>query len=308
LLTDLRYAIRGLRRAPIFTGAAIATLALGIAVNTIVFTIIHSLAFRPMPVRDARRIVRIYPVDATGHRQNLFSYLDYTDLSTALHAFEGMAGYMPVIVTAGDRGEPRDALAYAVSSSYFPLLGMQPSHGRAFAREEEADPGRGRVAVISHSLWSRQFAGREQALGTNVTLNGQDFTIIGVGPPRFMGTEPLAPDFWVPLSALPIVEPGADRLRDREDGAMLVVGRLRADASVDSAERSLSIVAAQLGAVQPGPGRPASVMLAPGTFFTVASDLRPLIQLVLCIVALVLVIASANIANLVLPRAAGRRK
>jgi len=152
MLADLRYAVRGLRRAPIFTAAAIATLALGIAVNTLVFTVIHSLAFRPMPVRDAERIVRLYPVDATGRRQNLFSYLDYLDISTALHAFEGMAAYIPVAVTAADREEPREALAYAVSSSYFPLLGIQPSRGRIFTRDEEDDPGSGRVALISYSL------------------------------------------------------------------------------------------------------------------------------------------------------------
>jgi putative ABC transport system permease protein len=113
MLKDVRYAVRGLRRTPIFTAAAIATLALGIAVNTLVFTIINSLAFRPMPVRDAERVVRIYPVDGTGRRQNLFSYPDYVDLSTAVHAFAGMAGYIPVAVTAADRDEPREALAYA---------------------------------------------------------------------------------------------------------------------------------------------------------------------------------------------------
>ena len=308
MLADLRYAARGLRRAPVFTAAAIATLALGIAVNTLVFTIINSLAFRPMPVRDAERIVRIYPVDATGRRQNLFSYLDYLEISTALHAFEGMAGYIPVAVTAADREEPREALAYAVSSSYFPLLGIQPSRGRIFTREEEDDSGSGRVALISYSLWTRQFAGREDVLGTEVTLNGQGFTIIGVGPARFMGTEPLAPDFWVPLSAQPIVEPGADKRRDRREDWLLVLGRLRADVTVDSAERSLSITAAKLSAVQPGPRRPATGVLAPGTFFTAAADVRPLIRLVLGVVALVLVIASANIANLVLTRAASRRR
>src|SRR4029450_2078449 len=164
MLKDVRYAVRGLRRAPVFTAAAIATLALGIAVNTLVFTIINSLAFRPMPVRDAERIVRIYPGDATGRRQNLFSYLDYLEVSTALHAFEGIAGYIPVAVTAADREEPREALAYAVSSSYFPLLGIQPARGRIFTREEEDDPGSGRVALISYSLWTRQFAGREEVL------------------------------------------------------------------------------------------------------------------------------------------------
>ena len=308
MLIDVRYAARGLRRAPIFTAAAIATLALGIAVNTLVFTIINSLAFRPMPVRDAERVVRIYPVDGTGHRQNLFSYPDYVDLSTAVHAFEGMAGYIPVAVTAADRDEPREALAYAVSSSYFPLLGIHPSRGRSFSREEENDPGAGRVAVVSHALWTGHFAANDAVLGTTVTLNGRPFTIVGVGPLRFMGTEPLEPDYWIPLSAQPIVGSEGDKRHDREFGWLLVVGRLRSNVSIDSAARSLSIAASKLAEVQPGPRRPSTVILAPGTFFTLEPDARSVLQLVLGVVALLLVIASANIANLVLTRAAGRRK
>ena len=308
MLKDVRYAVRGLRRTPIFTAAAIATLALGIAVNTLVFTIINSLAFRPMPVRDAERVVRIYPVDGTGRRQNLFSYPDYVDLSTAVHAFEGIAGYIPVAVTAADRDEPREALAYAVSSSYFPLLGIHPSRGRSFSREEENDPGAGRVAVISHALWTGHFAASDAVLGTTVTLNGRPFTIVGVGPSRFMGTEPLEPDYWIPLSAQPIVGSEGDKRDDREFGSLLVVGRLRSNVSIDSAARSLSMATSKLAEVQPGPRRPSTVILAPGTFFTLEPDARSVLQLVLGVVALLLVIASANIANLVLTRAAGRRK
>jgi predicted permease len=308
MLKDVRYAVRGLRRTPIFTAAAIATLALGIAVNTLVFTIINSLAFRPMPVRDAERVVRIYPMDGTGRRQNLFSYPDYVDLSTAVHAFEGIAGYIPVAVTAADRDEPREALAYAVSSSYFPLLGIHPSRGRSFSREEENDPGAGRVAVISHALWTGHFAASDAVLGTTVTLNGRPFTIVGVGPSRFMGTEPLEPDYWIPLSAQPIVGSEGDKRDDREFGSLLVVGRLRSNVSIDSAARSLSMATAKLAEVQPGPRRPSTVILAPGTFFTLEPDARSVLQLVLGVVALLLVIASANIANLVLTRAAGRRK
>jgi predicted permease len=305
-MRDLRYVLRGLRRAPTFTAAASLTLAIGIAVNTIVFTLINSLALRPMPVEDAGRVVRIYPVDAAGRRHNLFSYPDYVDVSGADHGLEGIAGYIPVAVTALEGETPRDALAYAVSSSYFRLLGIRPSLGRSFSIEEETDPG-ARVALVSHALWTRR-GGTPAILGRTVTLNGQAFSIVGVGPARFMGTEPLAPDFWVPLSMLPVVEPSENTLQDRSAGRLLVVGRLAPGMPDERAARSVSVVVSRLSRLGAGSERPVAATVAPGTFFTAGPEVRPVIRLALGIVGLVLVIACANIANLVLTRAAGRRK
>jgi predicted permease len=308
MLNDFRYALRGLRRAPTFTAAAGVTLALGIAVNTIVFTVIHSLAFRPLPVRAAQDVVRIYPVDAAGRRHNLFSHADYAELNGPAPGFEGLAAYIPAAVTAADGESPREALAYVVSASYFQLLGIGLSLGRSFSAQEEADPGAGRVTVISHSLWTRRFDGRADVLGRTVAINGQAFAIIGIGPSRFMGTEPLEPDFWVPLSAHDVIEPGAGNLRGSAAGTLLIVGRLAEGISKEAAERSLSLAASRLPRGAPRPGRPVAVAVVAGTFFTATPELRPVIRLALGVVALVLVIACANIANLVLTRAAGRRR
>src|SRR3954470_16677504 len=141
MLNDLRYAIRALRAAPAFTLVAVATLALGIAVNTIAFTLLNSLALRPMPVRDATRVVRIYPVDANGSRQNLFSYPDYQSYREQLESFDAVLAYIPSEVTLGSATPEVDAqpgFAYAVSASHFPTLGIEPSLGRSFTADEEA--------------------------------------------------------------------------------------------------------------------------------------------------------------------------
>src|SRR5215218_5925104 len=140
MLNDLRHAMRALRSAPAFTFVAVSTLALGIAANTIAFTLLNSLALRPMPVRDAGRVVRIYPVDSSGHRQNLFSYPDFESYRQQLQSFEALVAYIPGEVTVSLDApdvEPQAGIAYAVSANHFPELGIEPTLGRSFTGEEE---------------------------------------------------------------------------------------------------------------------------------------------------------------------------
>jgi predicted permease len=310
MLTDIRYSIRALRGAPAFTLVAVSTLALGIAVNTIAFTLLNSLALRPMPVRDADRIVRIYPVDINGRRRNLFSYPDYLSYRDQLTSFDQVVAYIPEEVTLGLGGgdpEPQPGLAYAVSANHFPTLGIEPSLGRGFTTEEEQSTSSGRVAVISYAMWERRYSGATDVVGRPVNVNGRPFTIVGVGPRQFVGTEPLAPDVWVPLSAQPILR-GRDALNDRNEAWLLVLGRLGAGGSRGSAEQEVSVVAARLSASFPAPDRPVRATIAPGTFFPLERELTPVVVLVMATIGLVLIIACANIANLSLARAAAMRR
>jgi hypothetical protein len=208
MLNDLRFALRTFVRQPSYAFAAVATLALGIAVNTVAFTAVDALVLRPMPVPDASRVVRAYPVEASGRRMNLFSYPDYLDYRAAAAAFETLAAYIPADVTAGrsslDRGttEPRAALAYVVSADYFDLTGVRAAIGRVLRPDDER---RGtRSVVLGQTFWRSRFGADPSAIGSTIALNGTTFTIVGVAAAGFAGTEPLVADCWIPLTDLPI--------------------------------------------------------------------------------------------------------
>src|SRR5262249_17378359 len=194
-MNDVRYALRSFARRPSFAVAAIATLALGIAVNTIAFSLINSLLLRPIPVPAAGRVVRVYPVDPHGRRQNILSSADYVDYRNAATAFETLAGYVPAEMTTGrsslDRGlvEPRAAVGYVVAANYFDLTGVRPALGRVLQPGDERSDGR--VAVLSDAFWQSRLAGNPAAIGSTIALNGTAFTIVGVAAPGFAGTEPL---------------------------------------------------------------------------------------------------------------------
>jgi putative ABC transport system permease protein len=307
VIQDIRYALRTLRRSPLFAVSAIVTLGVGIAVNTIAFTLLNSLALRQMPVRDADRVVRLYPVDNGGHRHNLFSYADYVDYRKAASMFDDLTAYIPTSVTTQLDGEVEDRIAYVVTPNYFTVLGFDPSIGRLFgpADERAADQA---IAVISHSLWRTRFASDPAIVGRSIVINHRSFTIVGVGPSRFSGTEPLAPDAWVLASMQRTVLPPDDLLNNRSAEWLLVVGRLGGNVSRDAAATALSATARHLATEYPGSDRPSAVTVVPGTFFTLDPGIWPVIILVLAIVGLVLAIACANVGNLVVARTTGRQR
>jgi macrolide transport system ATP-binding/permease protein len=314
VIGDLRYALRALARHPSFSLAAIAMLAIGITTNTIAFTLIDSLALRPMPVRDASRVVRIYPVDANGRRSNLISYPDYVDYRNQTPGFDALAAYIPAEATSGrwsgDGGgsaSARGILAYVASTEYFAVVGMQPALGRVLLPTDE-QPGAAPVAVIGYAFWQSRFNADPAVIGSELIVNGRAFAIVGVAPAGFVGTEPLVADVWVPLSAHQIVLPKETSFEDRAATSLLVIGRLARGTSWASARSALSVVAGRLGTAFPGPSRPEDIALEAGTFFTVDPGARPLIAIVMGTVGLVLCIACANVANLMLARAASRQR
>jgi predicted permease len=312
MLADIRYALRTFAKRPSFAVAAIATLALGIAVNTIAFSLLNSLALRPMPIPGATRVVRLHPVDASGRIGNLISYSDYLDYRSGSAAFEAMAAYIPADLTAGrsslDRSvvTPRAALGYVVSASYFDLTGVRPALGRVLQAGD--DTAGARLAVLSHAFWQSRFGGAAAVVGATLTLNGEPFTIVGVAAPGFAGTEPLVADVWVPAGALTVAVPGSLPLSARDAPAFLVIGRLAPSTSRARAGETMNVVAARLAVANPGPARPAGAAVTPGTFFTLDPGIKPVIAGVMAVVGLVLLIACANVANLILARAASRQR
>ena len=314
VIGDLRYAVRALARRPSFSLAAIAMLAIGITTNTIVFTLIDSLVLRPMPVREPSRVVRVYPVDATGRRGNLLSYPDYVDYRDQTPGFDALAAYIPADATsgrwsgdAGGSASARGILAYLASPEYFAVVGMQPAIGRVLLPTDE-QPGAAPVAVVGHSFWQSRFNSDPAVIGSELVVNGRAFAIVGVAPPEFTGTEPLVADVWVPISAHQIVLPSETGFEDRATSSLLVIGRLARGISRTSAGSGLSVVARRLATAFPGASRPEDVAVEAGTFFTVDPGARPLIALVMGTVGLVLCIACANVANLMLARAASRQR
>lgn len=312
MLGDIRYALRTFAKRPSYAVATIATLALGITVNTVAFSLINSLMLRPMPVRDAGRVVRVYPVDPDGRRANLFSYPDYLEYRQSAAGFETLAAYIPAEMTAGqstlDLGviEPRAALGYVVSASYFDLTGVRAALGRVLQPADDR-PG-SHVVVISHLFWQTRFGGDPAAVGATLTLNGTPLTIVGVAAPGFAGTEPIVADCWVSLTELATTIGGTRQPLDRGTGSLLVVGRLVPGGSRASAAQALTLTARQLAQAYPGFRRPGSVEVVPATFFTVDPGLKPIIAGIMAVVGLVLLIACANAANLALARAASRRR
>ncbi|MEJ7811390.1 MAG: ABC transporter permease, partial [Gemmatimonadaceae bacterium] len=316
MLQDLRSALRTLAKSPGFTAVVVLTLALGIGVNTAVFSVVNAALLRPLPVERPEELVRVFtsessPPGAPQRRYGATSYPDYLDLRARTDAFAGMVTYIPITLSliSGDAvGETRTG-GLAVSANYFAVLGVRPALGRAFAADEEVAGAASTVAVISDALWRTRFGGDRGVIGRTVTLAKQPFVIIGVAPAGFVGTViGPATEIWFPIGAHPLVQPGRDWLRERNARFLPVLARLapgatlaRAQGSLDAAARELSETYAASSSGRAFTAAPSGTMLdaamrEQGPVMGIAATLMTL-------VALVLLVACANIANMLLARA-----
>lgn len=310
IVTELTFAARALRRAPIFTIVSIGSLAIGIGANVAVFSLANTLLLRPLPVPAAERLARVgrsTPESPFGP----VSYSEYREIATAIAPVAELVGNYPTsaIVTAPDG--PKQAWVELVSGNYFAALALRPALGRGLTPDDDRMAGDGAVIVISHRLWRDRFAGDTAAIGRVLRLNGRPFTVIGVAPPEFRGTfTGFAIDGWVPVTMQSVVSPGAGSLARRDDRFLMLLAARRAGAEDRSLPAALGVVASRLQAAQRDPRDDVRLELATagGVHPFVARIVRAFVGLLQAIVLLVLLIACVNLANVLLVRASARQR
>src|SRR5262245_61836685 len=323
LLQDLRYGARMLVKHPGFTLIAVLTLALGIGVNTALFTVFNALMLKPLPVKDPDSLVSFSGVDRNGGRRQLFSYLDYLDYLDRNTTLTELVVWSKAAVTLGGIQVGRDDLAVAganyifgqiVSANYFAALGAEMDLGRGFLPEEDRTPGTSPVIVLSHQFWQRQFDSDQRIIGKIIRLQSQSFTVVGVTAREFIGVTPETSAFWTPLMMRDQVIPlglGENRrwLTERDADSFMLLGRLKPGVAPQAAQAEMSVIAQRLAQQYPGENRKTRV--APksnASFINLEAKQWPLIVPVLIAFGLTLLIACANLANLLLALAALRQK
>jgi putative ABC transport system permease protein len=322
LLQDIRYGVRMLTKRPAFTFVAALSLALGIGANTTIFTVINGLLLTPIPVHDASTLGMVFMTDsASGAIAGFGGYLpmsfpNYEDIRDQNDVFEQMTAVSFGGGILSGEDEPIQLPGFMVTHEYFDVLGVEPARGRFFRPEEDENPGTHYVAVVSYGLWERQFGADEGIVGSTMNINGVPFTVVGVAPEGFTGTlQGFQPDLiWTPFMTYPTLLPVnfRDWPENRRAGLMTsVIGRLKPGVSHEAANTAVKTIAVRLEDQYPevNSNRSADVTEFTQLFNPTAQGAASAMGGVLMgIVGLVLLIACANVANLLLARAATREK
>jgi predicted permease len=316
LWQDLRFSTRMLAKNPGFTLVAVITLALGIGANTAIFSLIDSVLLKLLPVKDPAQLVTLANTTGAGEKGHPFSYPLYQDLRERNQVFAGILAYSGVALNLSGNGQKERVAGQLVSGNFFSVLGVQPLLGRVFTDADNQSPGRHHVTILSHSFWQRRFASNPGMVGETVHLNGYPFTVIGVAPPGFFGVEVgAAPELWVPMMMQPQVSGFADRLQRRNHWWITLMARLKPGVSERQAQAATEALCQQINGEMPAGKlrdflleqhiqlRPASQGLS-----SLRSQFRQPLLVLMGVVGLVLLIACANLANLLLARATARQK
>ncbi len=295
---DVRYALRTLARAPGFTAIAVLTLGLGIGANTAIFSVVNAVLLRPLPYREPAGLVMVNEVHPEG-TSNTVSFPNYDDWRRADGPFTSLALHRDASFNLAGRAEPERASGALVSANFFRTLGLSPSAGRYFDDTEDRAGGDD-VAVISDALWHRRFAGDPRAVGSTLSVDGRPFAIVGVAAPGF--NYPNRAEVWIPVSNdIP------DLLDNRGLHAYKVIGRLEQGATLEGATAHFQVMASRLGAEYPATNKGWGVAVTP-LQQALVEDVRPTLIVLLGAVGFVLLIASANVANMMLARGTARRR
>lgn len=334
VLQDLRYALRMLRRSFGFSAVAVFALALGIGINTAAFTAYKAFFKRPLDARNSGQMVNTAVIVKSGETMPYFSYPDYEAYRDNLHSFSGLIAWEGIerfrlsgVGTAQKNrenatgtlvgrlgllpatlGDAEFVTTFVVSENYFSVLGAAPIRGRLF-RADDAAP----EVLISANFWQQRFGGDAQILGKTIRLNGVPFAVVGVTPRDFVGTSVAVPDFFVPMSAEPLIHPGDNWLRNRDDLCCRIYGRLAPGVTMEQAQAEMNALAEHLRTLHDPPSeraKTAKIVVWPGSPFPYPlknyGGLRYAVFLIMAGVGMVLVVACANVASLQLAQAASR--
>src|SRR2546423_1809851 len=297
LFRDIRFGIRSLLKQPAFTSIAIVTLALGIGANTAMFSVINAVLLRPLPYTQPDRLVWMSESgDEVANRS--LSYPNFVDWRARNHVFESMSTYRTWSMTLTGMAEPQNIRAGMVAADYFKVMGVTPILGRAFTAEDDR-PGANPATVISYGFWQKHFAGDTAVVGKTIALDDRAFNVIGVMPESFAHQGP--PPLWVAIG------PMEWNQRDVRVAGH-VIARLKSGVTVQQAREDINSVSQQLAREHPVANAGANRVNVLSLQEQITGDVRPALWILFGAVALVLFIACANVANLMLARAATRRK
>jgi len=300
---DVRYAFRALRKHVGFAAVVILTLALGIGANAAIFSVVNAIVLRPLPYRDADRLVVIWDnLPAIGLRDIVVSAAEYLDYRARNHVFEEMAAYDTSAFNLTGLGEPERLIGAVVTASLLPILGASPALGRGF-HEADNQAGHERVALVSHALWQRRFGGDPRMVGSPIMLDGKSVEIIGVMPPAFKFPDD-STELWMPIAF------DADLVSENNRGSRsyTVLGRLKPGVTIAQAQADMNAVVATLVRDHPEQYRGGFSTTVRGLQAEIVGETSRGLFVLLGAVGVVLLIACANIANLLLVRAHARRK
>jgi len=323
LLHDLRYGAKMLWKSKGVTLVAVVSLAVGIGANSAIFSLVNSILLRPRAVSRPEQLVELY-VGHAGHPYETTSYPSYLELRDRNEVLSGLAAYSIQQFKLGDAREVEQIWGEAVSGNYFDVLGVAAYQGRTFTAEEDVVAGRNPVAVIGYNLWQRRFNSDPGIVGRTLTLNDQVLTIVGIAAPQYTGMiRGLGSDVWIPNAMMPAIDPQSrERLNSRRSRWLMLVGRLKPEATLAQARARFDLLTRDMQAAHPeewmskqessGGVRALAVTVLPESETRVPPDMQAaaygLAGLLFVIVNLVLLIACFNLAGMLLARAVTRRK
>ena len=297
---DLRYAGRMQLKNPAFTIVAVLALALGIGANTAIFSVVNSVLLRPLPYKDPEQLVMVWE-DASkfGYPHDTPTTANYVDWRDQNTVFEGMSAIADESFNLTGTGDPERLEGRLVSANLFPLLGVDPQIGRTFTAAED-QPGSNKVALLSYALWQRRFGADNSIVGKTINLNGESYTVVGVMPARFQF--PTSDDqIWAPIAFT------NEERANRDRHYLQVLGRLKPGVSLEQAQTEMNTIAARLQQQYPDSNTDLGAAVT-SLHEHLVGDIKPALLILLGAVGLVLLIACANVANLLLARAAVRQK